>query len=154
MIELLITGLFVFSSVPEKIRSLSPTVSSSTILGVQSGLKSCKDINLTLAIIKVESDFRISAVNKHSNDYGIMQINDWHVKRYKYSRKKLISDIKYNMSIGCSILDELTRKHDLLESVSRYNCGYRRGCKDWTSVKKYVKRVLRYKRRLDLIDLK
>jgi hypothetical protein len=143
------------NEVLEKIILIAPHTSVSTARKVEKGLKECKglDENLVLAVIRVESNFKINAVNKRSNDFGLMQVNNWHVKRFKYDKLKLLTNASYNMKIGCSILSEFVGKDKSSNSIGRYNCGYQKNCLNWKPVKKYIKKVLTFKKKLDNMNV-
>jgi hypothetical protein len=117
---------------------------------LKEGLKTCKTSdNVALAIIMVESSFTVDAYNKNSKDYGLMQINEWHVKRLYLNKDRLLSDIKYNVTIGCDILNWFTSTYSLGEAISRYNCGTKKSCIKYRSTKRYLERVLYFKLFLD-----
>ena len=141
-----------------KIYYLAPHVSTLDALRIRDAVNyhcliSTNDKNLVLAIIKVESDFRIDAKNKRSNDYGLMQINKYHVRVKKLSIKRLLNDARYNVKHGCRILSWfIGPKRDIWNAVARYNCGTRRSCPQWKRVKRYVRLVMKYRARLVLYD--
>ena len=154
----LVAGLVSVShaaTIDKKIGSIAPHTERSVRLKVARGLQECKDLeqNLVLAIIRVESNFKIDAVNRHSSDYGLMQVNSWHVKRKSLSKQKLLSDASYNMREGCKILKYFTTRYKSLgEAVSRWNCGTRKSCIRWDGVVRFRKKVLYYKNKLDEVD--
>lgn len=121
---------------------------------MQATRKYCDDQNLALAVIKVESDFKVDAINKHSLDYGLMQVSIWHVEKKNLDRAALLSSADYNVRHGCEILNWFVKRYGTYEGVARYNCGTRKSCPSWNSVRKYKKKVLYYKRVLDLRDKK
>ncbi len=98
---------------------------------------------LILAIAFVESSYRLNAVNRGSNDYGIMQVNIWHVKRSKLSIKRLTTDIDYSFDKGVEILKWFYDTYPLDEAIMRYNCGTRPSCIKWKRVKKYLDKTRR-----------
>ena len=139
-----------------KISLIAPHVSSSTSLKVAQGLQECKGLNenLVLSIIRVESNFKIKAYNPRSADYGLMQVNNWHVKRKALSKQKLLLDASYNMKHGCDILRYfVTRYSNMEEAIKRYNCGTKASCVEWDGPKKYLKKVLTFKKKLDKMDV-
>ena len=107
------------------------------------------DKNLVLAIMKVESDFVTDAVNHSAQDYGLMQINKWHVNRLALNRKKLLTNVFYNVNVGCSILNWFTSRYDMEEAIARYNGGTAKNIVKKKSVKRYVKKVMYWKNKLD-----
>lgn len=151
-------GLLGNGVVLNKINLLRNNVPQSTIRKISIGVEQpeCKVINnenLILAIMKVESDFKIDAFNPASNDFGLMQINNWHVKRLSLSRSKLLSDAAYNMRHGCLILAWFVANYKLEEAVARWNCGTRKSCINIKRVRKFRKKVLTYKARLDNMNV-
>lgn len=139
-----------------KISLLAPHVSTSVGLKVAEGLKFCKGLetNLVLSIIRVESNYKVGAVNSKSSDYGLMQVNNWHVKKKGLSKERLLTDVSYNMQEGCKILSYFVgRYNNIDEAIARYNCGTKASCVDWDGPKDYLKKVLTYKRKLDIIDV-
>lgn len=141
-------------SVAERIMTISPSTSLMDAFIIGSAVNQCRvSTNLVLSIIKVESDFKINAFNPKSNDYGLMQINSVHVKREKMNIKLLLSNPFYNVKRGCKILSWFVKKYGVETGVARYNCGTRLSCVKFKSVKAYKRKVLGYKKRLDLIRL-
>lgn len=123
------------------------------ILELDKALHSCPvDSNLVLSIIRVESSFVVDAHNPKSNDYGLMQINEWHVKIKKLNRVRLLRDVQYNIKVGCKILKWFTDNYKLLEAVGRYNAGTARNATRSRAVRRYVRLVMEYKRLLDSLD--
>ena len=118
----------------------------------RSVLKRCQGIstNLVLSIIKVESDFKVNAYNKRSRDFGLMQINQWHVKKQKLSIYRLITDVDYNIKYGCEILGWFVDKYSYLgEAIGRYNCGVKPSCIQYQMNRRYVRLVLKHFNRLE-----
>jgi soluble lytic murein transglycosylase-like protein len=135
-----------------KIKSIAPHVSSTVALQIAKAVlkHAPKQVNLILSIIKAESDFTVGAVNGASNDYGLMQVNAWHIRRSGLDKNRLLTDVDYNIKVGVSILQYfLTRYRTVGEAVSRYNCGTRKKCVEYPGVRRYKNKVLRYKRKLD-----
>lgn len=141
------------ASTMHKIATLAPRISYSSKRQIRdSALRCSVGVNTVLAIIKIESDFIVGAFNNKSNDYGLMQINQWHVDQKGLSVKRLITDIEYNMRHGCTILGWFVEKYGLAEGVARYNCGTKRKCIEWKAVKRYRTKVLGVKADLDNMD--
>jgi soluble lytic murein transglycosylase-like protein len=63
---------------------------------------------------------------KMDYDVGIMQINQWNIKKRNLNANRLLSDVRYNIHFGAKILHECQRKYkDDLESMFEcYNKGY------------------------------
>ncbi len=105
----------------------------------------CKvDQNLLLSIIRVESAFKVNAYNKKSKDYGLMQVNEWHVKRKKLKKALLLSDIDYNIHHGCQILKWFVSVYPFKEAIGRYNAGTGSEVLKYPSVKRYMRLVLKH----------
>ena len=133
----------------KKIQSIAPHVKYRNRLKIARAVKGeCVkrynlDANLVLSVIKVESDFRIDAYNKSSMDYGLMQVNHWHVSNRRLSVKKLLRSPRYNLRNGCLILHYFVTRYSFGDAISRYNCGTGKGCVNWKAVKRYRRMVLR-----------
>jgi soluble lytic murein transglycosylase-like protein len=98
-------------------------------------------VNILLAIAFVESSYKINAINFGSNDYGIMQVNQWHIDRSGWSKQKLLTDVFYAFDKGAKVFEWFYNKYPLDEAIARYNCGTRVNCPSWSKVKKYVAKV-------------
>ena len=98
-------------------------------------------LNIVLAIAYVESSYKLNAVNEVSNDYGIMQVNDWHVKKSRLSKIKLMSDLDYSFYHGVRIFSWFYQRYPLDIAIGRYNCGTRHSCVKTSYVKKYIDKV-------------
>ena len=96
---------------------------------------------LVSAIANVESSYRLNAVNKGSSDYGIMQVNAWNVRKLKLDKARLLTDLKYSVDAGVSILAWFVKKYPLDEAIMRYNCGTRPSCVRLPQVKRYLRKV-------------
>jgi len=134
-----------------KIRLIAPHAKN--VSEIANAVAECqvKD-DLVLAVIKIESDFKIDAVNNRSNDYGLMQVNEYHVKKKKLNRVSLLIDVKYNIKEGCKILNWFVNSYKGDESIARYNCGTGRRCVRILSVKNYVRKVKKIVDRLQRFD--
>lgn len=135
----------------DKINRLNGALTLLTRQEIGTAVRKCGlEENLILAIIKVESDFSNGAFNKKSNDYGLMQVNEYHVLNSRLDRNRLLWDISYNVAQGCKVLSYfLTRYKVKREAIARYNCGTRKKCIKLRSVKRYVKKVRFWYRRLE-----
>jgi len=98
-------------------------------------------VNIIIAIAMVESSYVLRAVNLKSRDYGIMQINEYHVKHSKLNRDKLLSDLDYSFYHGVRVFSWFYRKYPLDEAIMRYNCGTSKGCTELKSVRNYLTKV-------------
>lgn len=80
-------------------------------------------IEVILAIMKIESNFNESALS-HTNDYGLMQINEVHLKELE--NKLDILEIDKNVECGVSLLSSLKKEKDELHFIfNSYNMGQR-----------------------------
>ena len=137
-----------------KIDLLRPGLSNQLVNKIAAGLKNCTaNENLVLSIIKIESDFVVHAKNRRSNDYGLMQVNGYHIKRLGLDAERLLRDVDYNMQQGCLILDWFLLKYPLTEAIGRYNCGTRVGCHKWKHVRRYTEKVFTHYEKLQKVDL-
>lgn len=98
-------------------------------------------LNIVLAIAYVESGYDVSAVNSSSNDYGIMQVNAWHLKRSKLDKQKLLTDMDYSFYHGVRIFKWFYDRYPLEEAIRRYNCGTSKNCINYRRVKNYLTKV-------------
>ena len=156
---LILTLLISFSvkgvTLKSKLAALDVKVSSKTLESIEIGLNKCSiESNLILAIIMQESTFKVGAYNKRSKDYGLMQINEWHIERSKLDKDRLLSDVTYNIEIGCNIYKWFYKTYPLNESIGRYNAGTCKNCIKYKSVRRYILNVLKYKHKLDKLEYK
>lgn len=98
-------------------------------------------VNLLLAIASVESNYKLSAVNGATGDFGIMQVNQWHVKNSNLDLDRLLTDYAYSFTQGARVFKWFYDKYPLEEAIARYNCGTKPKCITWSKVRKYVKKV-------------
>lgn len=108
------------------------------------------DVNpvVLLAIVKVESNFRIKAVNtKNGKSAGLMQIQvRWHKDKF---RGKNHLDIMDNLRVGAMVYRDCAKKHNgnREKALLCYN-GYQRN-----GMKTYVPKVLQAYKELEQMDL-
>jgi soluble lytic murein transglycosylase-like protein len=101
-------------------------------------------VNYMTAILSVESDYRLYAVNGASNDYGISQINEWNVKAYKMSKQRLLTDLDYSVEMGAKIFRYFVkryRRQGIERAVMGYNCGTSPKCVKIRRVQSYLRKV-------------
>ncbi|MCL2706192.1 MAG: lytic transglycosylase domain-containing protein [Spirochaetaceae bacterium] len=86
---------------------------------------------LILSVIKHESEFIASSINKNNRngtiDYGLMQINNINHDKLKYELK--ITDLlnpEQNIHAGIYMLSEYLKKYELHEALICYNMGERK----------------------------
>lgn len=100
--------------------------------------------NVLAAIAMTESSYILDAVNAKSDDYGLMQINKFNIKAYKFDKQRLLEDLEYSIDAGAKVFQWFYRRWKLEEAVKRYNCGTRKSCVNWKGPVSYWKKVLRY----------
>lgn len=59
---------------------------------------------LVVSIAFHESTFRVSAVNKKSQDFGFMQISKDNIARMNLDKARLMRDYRYSLRVACKIL--------------------------------------------------
>ena len=104
------------------------------------------DPYLVTSILLVESGGKIDAYNERTKDYGLMQINEYHIKR-GLDKKRLLSDPDYSIKHGVRILAYFKRFRGAEPQTwyCRYNVGTGK------MIKGRLKRCLRYKRKVDRV---
>ncbi len=93
---------------------------------------------LLQAIAFIESSYRVNAVNKSSNDYGIMQVNSYNIKAYGFNKTKLLTDLQYGVNAGARVFYWFYKRYPLDEAIMRYNCGTRPKCIKLPQVRAYL----------------
>jgi soluble lytic murein transglycosylase-like protein len=83
------------------------------------------DPELFVALIEVESQFKVGAFNARTRDYGLTQINEYNVKALNLDRRRLLTDPAYNLNAGATVLKYFKRRYAHKEKLwyARYNCG-------------------------------
>lgn len=107
------------------------------------------DNNLILAFIMVESSFKINSYNKKTKDFGLMQINHYHVKKLKLDKNLLLSNAIYNIEIGCNILGWFLKTYEFDDAIKRYNVGTRRNAVNTKQAIKYHKSIIYWYKKLN-----
>lgn len=150
----LVQGVQAKVSTEQKIKSLNGTLTLLKRTEIGEAVRKCGlDDNLVLAIIKTESDFINGAENKRSKDFGLMQVNEYHVEHSRLDRSRLLWDVSYNVMHGCRILSWFLKTYrKRSEAIGRYNCGTRKACVRLRKVKRYVRRVQFWYKKLKKID--
>ena len=140
--------------VMRKIDTLNGTLTLLDKTQIARSVRKCGlDENLVLAIIKTESDFVNGAVNRRSKDFGLMQVNEYHIKISRLDRVRLTWDVDYNVMHGCRILGWfLSTYPKRSEAIGRYNCGTRVQCVRLRQVKRYVRRVQYHYKKLKSVS--
>jgi soluble lytic murein transglycosylase-like protein len=105
---------------------------------------------LLKAIALVESNNQVDAINTSnsdgSKDFGLMQINSWHLKRlqpYRITAPVLVRDPCTNIHVGAWILAEnlVTTRGNLWAAVGAYNAGFSTKPKVERARRHYVSKV-------------
>jgi len=97
------------------------------------------------AIAMVESAYHVDAVNAASNDYGIMQVNQYNINAYGFSKSKLLTDIDYSVWAGVRVFKWFYKNYDSVEeAVKRYNVGTKKDADKTVIAMKYWKLVKSY----------
>lgn len=84
------------------------------------------DADLLMAIYKLESGLKLGAINKHTHDYGIAQVNRHTAAAYKLDKRRLLKDLQYSADAGALILRGFKDQYAAREPatwVCRYNLG-------------------------------
>ena len=120
----------------------------------------CKEFNfsyeLAIAVIKIESNFKVDAINKNSNgsrDSGLFQINSIHRETFKDQGFTDMLDPYQNIAYGISMLSDLYHRYDDEHRVlMAYNfgvAGAKRVVSRGITSSKYSRKVMDYKDELD-----
>lgn len=99
--------------------------------------------NVIAAIMFVESSYDQYAFNKHTKDYGLMQISEFHVKKKRLDKRRLLRDIEYNIKYGVKIFSWFYRRYKLNRAIMRYNVGTRSSAISTRQAKTYLRLVRR-----------
>lgn len=81
---------------------------------------------LLIAIYRVESGLQLGAVNAHTHDYGIAQINKHTIRAYGFDKQRLLQDLEYSVNAGALVLADFKRQYVEREPITwpcRYNLG-------------------------------
>lgn len=97
--------------------------------------------NVLQAIAFVESSYILNAINSGSNDFGIMQINEFNIRAYSFNKQRLLTDVRYSVEAGAIVFKWFYSRYPLDQAIKRYNCGTRKGCVNYKSVKKYLDKI-------------
>ncbi len=87
--------------------------------------------NILTALIAQESMFRVGAVNKLTQDYGIGQINIRTIKAYKLDMHRLLTDVDYSIDAAAMALSYFHKRYQAVES--KWYCRYNVGTAKFTS---------------------
>jgi len=75
-------------------------------------------VNIVLAIACVESHY----------DYGIMQVNQYHIDHAGVDKQRLLTDMDYSFEQGVKVFKWFYHRYPLDEAFMRYNCGTKPSC--------------------------
>lgn len=98
------------------------------------------------AILKQESNYKLGAINKKSNDYGIAQVNKFNIIKLGLDKDKLLNDLNYSVNAGAKILSWFYKRYgdDDPFWYCRYNVGTGSGKIVMRNCHKYLKKVNRW----------
>ncbi len=110
----------------------------------KAALKHNLPVELLEAIVAVESNWCTSAINRHTRDYGLMQINYKNFRHYKLTPETAV-DLHKNVEVGAKILATIKKKfgHEL-HWYCRFNVGWAPKASNWTSCIKYAEKIAKY----------
>lgn len=102
--------------------------------------------NVVTAMMRAESNYILNATNSNSNDFGILQINQYHIENgHKFDRYRLLTDLEYSIEAGFIVFQWFYKTYPTLsEAVRRYNCGTEISCIKWNRVVKYWHKVQKF----------
>ena len=110
--------------------------------------KSCRKLGVNpfimAAIFRVESNYKLNAINHNTKDFGIGQVNAYHIMHSKLDAYKLLYNIEYSTYHSVRIFSWFSKTYSMPEAVMRYNCGTRKACIELPQVKLYLKKVKRF----------
>lgn len=102
--------------------------------------------HLLSAILMQESSYKLNA-NNNNLDLGIAQINVNTAKSLKLNNKKLMTDLKYSVEAGASVLKWFQKTYKKREPDTwycRYNVGSRKNANESKACAAYIKAVNRW----------
>ena len=141
--------LFNSSSLVEQVKKNNPFVSYDHAANVACAAKVAGDehgvdAKEILSLMMIESSYYPGTFNRGSYDYGIGQVNIHNVNAFDLDPLRLMFDLRYSVGHTARIYKWFRKRYNRRNAVSRYNCGTRAGCVEWTSVRKYYKKFLKY----------
>jgi soluble lytic murein transglycosylase-like protein len=133
----------------EQIRHNKPSIELTYARSIASLIDQAADrykvpANVLAAIAMQESSYILGAINKHSNDYGMFQINKFNIKAYNLDKNKLLTDLAYSVDKGAFIFSWFYKRYELERAVRSYNGGTSKGVMKWKSTEYYWKRVKKF----------
>ena len=100
--------------------------------------------NVITAIFMVESSYRLNAMNRRSDDFGIGQVNKWHIKHSKLNKSRLLYDLNYSVEQSIVVFRWFYNTYPLDRAIMSYNAGTNPKIVNWVSVKQYLNLVKQY----------
>ena len=148
-IVMLLLSLSLHANVFKQIKRNNPKlnnkyVSQLTVAIYSSARKYNLSPRLLAAIMGLESNYNLMAYNSKTDDLGLMQINRYNIKAYKFDAKRLMTDIQYSVDAGAKILSWFAKTYRKKEPniwMSRYNVGTRKSAIHSKTAKHYLKLV-------------
>lgn len=120
-------GLFVLSIIIAAILADEANAEPCLVIQVV-GYERRIDPKLLEAILTVESNLDVSAINHKTLDYGIGQINYRTIASYKFNKERLTKDEFYSVDAAAQVLLALQKQYAKREPATwlcRYNIGSR-----------------------------
>lgn len=98
---------------------------------------------LLAAIAVVESGGRADAINRHTHDYGLMQINWKTAKAWGYRPEQML-DPQLSVIVAAELLVKLRKAYgEQPRWICRYNLGTAHGVTRWKACGAYLKKLRR-----------
>ncbi|WP_180379239.1 lytic transglycosylase domain-containing protein [Campylobacter lanienae] len=116
---------------------------------IREALRFNLSFKLLKAIAITESGLNPKAINNNSNgtsDYGLMQINSIHLRRFKDITKEDLFNPSINIYIGAEVLKKCVNRHGL--NYKALNC-YNGRVKNNNYSKKVIQNLLRINKGID-----
>lgn len=110
--------------------------------------KICLEMDIPCPILKavlfVESEYLVGAVNNRTKDYGIGQINEKNIRKLKLDKYRLLTDVEYSVYEAAKILKYFQKRYSKTEYCwfARYNVGTRPSMAESRLTAKYCQKVL------------
>jgi soluble lytic murein transglycosylase-like protein len=133
----------------EQVKHNKPSISELKAVAIANTIDAAADkykvpANVLAAIAMQESSYVLSAVNARSNDYGLMQINQYNIDAYGFDKLLLLTDLKYSVDAGAKVFAWFYKRYGLERAIRSYNGGTSKGVMKWKSTKYYWNRVKKF----------
>lgn len=126
---------------PKIVRSYASSLAASIAIN-------CKNFNVNAkvmqAILMLESGYKLGSYNRYSKDYGVGQISLYNIHAYNIDVMRLMFDLNYSVYWSVKVFSWFYHRYPLNEAIKRYNCGTRKSCVNWKSVRRYLRLVYKY----------